>query len=273
MTPGAPALHAQRFQSKQNPIDSLGLEPTASAACERLIRLGLIADAPTPTPLGVDAPNHHGHHSHGSPHADAHPHAHPHAHPGHADHPSRFGAVPGGGAGAGSGEGAGHGGHADCARDGRLTLLLSWADWRPSTWVQTIPPLLEPLGVTSVRAGSARDAERVIRSQRVHIAVVDLGLPLDRRAPEARPSADHAGTRVLELLRRLDDPPPTVVLKDPHTSRDEARHLRAALDCDAFAVVDRAAADAETMLKVLMRAMERYYRGRWPGQHWNAPFA
>lgn len=202
--------------------------------------------------------------------------------------------------------------HAGQGSDHRLTLLLSWADWRPSTWVNTLPPLLEPLGISSVWARSAREAERVIRTRTVHIAIVDLGVPLDGRcghggvgmggiggaagnrrdqspvssskwpAPidpsevplhhpipshphdDHDPSREHAGTRILDLLRRLETPPPTVILKDPHYSRDEARHLRAALHHDAFAVLDRAGADAEQMLKVLMRVMQRFYQGRWP---------
>jgi CheY-like chemotaxis protein len=142
--------------------------------------------------------------------------------------------------------------------------------------------MLEPLGVTSVRACSARQAERVIRTTQIHVAVVDLSIPLDssrsssphaasNAAPHAAAHAHHdedaseGGGRVLELLRRLDSPPPTVILKAPHFARDEARSMRAALACDAFAVVDRAAADAELMLQVLQRCLERFYRGRWPG--------
>lgn len=202
--------------------------------------------------------------------------------------------------------------HAGQGSDHRLTLLLSWADWRPSTWMNTLPPLLEPLGISSVWARSAREAERVIRTRIVHIAIVDLGVPLDGRCghggggvdglgratgnrrdqsnasvphwlspidpseiplhhpipshpqDDHDPSREHAGTRILDLLRRLETPPPTVILKDPHYSRDEARHLRAALHHDAFAVLDRAGADAEQMLKVLMRVMQRFYQGRWP---------
>jgi hypothetical protein len=164
--------------------------------------------------------------------------------------------------------GSGHGAHTQPGptADHRLTLLISWADWRPPTWVDCLPSLLGPMGVTSVRARSAKEAERVILSTPVHIAVVDLGIPLESNGgAHADASHGHAGTRVLELLRRLESPPPTVVLKDPHTSRDEARHMRAALACDAFAVMDRAGADAEQMLKVLMRVMQRFYQGRWPG--------
>ncbi len=115
--------------------------------------------------------------------------------------------------------------------------------------------LLRPMGVESIRARTARQAEQVIRNSPIHIAVVDLGLPLD--VPGDHAAAEEAGCRVLDLLRRLPSPPPTV-------SRDAARDLSAALRFDAFAVVDRTSADVEMMLKVLQRCLERFYHGRWP---------
>ncbi|MBC7835143.1 MAG: hypothetical protein H7Y88_08580 [Phycisphaerales bacterium] len=148
---------------------------------------------------------------------------------------------------------------------GRLNLLLSCASWRDS-WADRIPQLLEPMGVSSLRARSAREAERTIRSVPVHIAIVDLGIPLDQDAGSspASPPAEEAGPRILELLRRLECPPPTVVVKGPRTTRDNTRSLSVALRCDAFAVVDRAAADLELMLEVLRRVLRRHYQDRWP---------
>ncbi len=62
---------------------------------------------------------------------------------------------------------------------GRLNLLLSYAGWDDDPWVDRLPKLLDPMGVRSVRAHSAREAARVIASTPIHIAVVDLGLPLE----------------------------------------------------------------------------------------------
>ncbi len=125
------------------------------------------------------------------------------------------------------------------------------------------------MGVHSLRARTAREAERAIRNNPVHIAIVDLGLPLDAAhstpAGASTNQGEEAGPRVLELLRRLDSPPPTVVVQQSRSSRDASRHMSAALRCDAFAVVDRAAADVELMLKVLQRCLQRFYQGRWPG--------
>jgi len=151
----------------------------------------------------------------------------------------------------------------------RLNLLLSWGGWQNESWADRLPALLEPMGVHSLRVRTAREAERAIRNNPVHIAVVDLGLPLDAAHSTPAGAATHqgeeAGPRVLELLRRLDSPPPTVVVQQSRSSRDASRHMSAALRCDAFAVVDRAAADVELMLKVLQRCLQRFYQGRWPG--------
>lgn len=104
----------------------------------------------------------------------------------------------------------------------------------------------------------------------MHIAVVDLGIPLDARSctsPEAVASAEEAGPRVLEILGRLPEPPPTVVVKRSRGHRDNAREIAAALRAGAFAVVDRPTdtSGVELMLEILRRCLCRHYQGRWPG--------
>ncbi|MBY0309217.1 MAG: hypothetical protein K2Q09_10785 [Phycisphaerales bacterium] len=153
---------------------------------------------------------------------------------------------------------------------GRLTLLLSTPPWRANPWAHSLPAVLAPHGVQAVHATSARQAERIIRTMQVHLAVVDLSTPMDDTACAAAYDADtashleEAGTRILELLSRLRQAPPTVVLKGPQRQRDEHRQVHHALRCNAFAVVDRTAADLETMLAVMHRALNRFYKDRWP---------
>ncbi len=159
----------------------------------------------------------------------------------------------------------------DPAPGGRLNLLLSYAGWQPESWADRLPHLLEPMGVRSLRAASGREATLVIRAHSVHIAVVDLGLPLDA-AGTPRPGGDDApveegGTRLLEVLSRLSAPPPTVVVKRSLARRDDSREIAAALRLGAFAVIDRPRepGDLEILLEVLRRVLRRHYRGRWPG--------
>lgn len=155
--------------------------------------------------------------------------------------------------------------HPDAANpNGRLNLLLSYAGWQETPWVDRLPAMLTPMGVSSHVASSVSGAQRVIESNPIHIAVVDLALPLDDAGATA---AEEAGTRILNLLSRLPSPPPTVVIKRRRTARDDVREMNAALRSGAFAVVDRPIAqrDIESLLDVLRRCMFRHYKNRWPG--------
>lgn len=147
----------------------------------------------------------------------------------------------------------------------RLNLLLSYAPWHNHAWAENLPRFLEPMGVFATKVTSAREAERFVRTNTVHIAVVDLSLPMEDTTPAAAAEAEEAGNRVLELLARLKSPPPTVVVRPPRLQRDGSREMQAALRCGAFAVVDRSAANLETMLQLMQRCLGRYYQGRWPG--------
>lgn len=153
---------------------------------------------------------------------------------------------------------------------GRLNLLLSHAGWEPEPWVDQIPRLLEPMGVVSIRAGCGKQASEVLRSLPVHIAVVDLALPMDQReAAACAPEFAEGGPRLLELLARQPAPPPVVAVKRSRSRRDDARDIAAALRLGAFAVLDRprCAADLNLVLDVLRRCLDKHYRGRWPGGH------
>ena len=159
------------------------------------------------------------------------------------------------------------------ARDpGRLNLLLSCEPpSRPTDeWSSQLPRLLEPMGVTAVRASSGAEAARLIRSTQIHIAIVDLSIPLeeppipedhDHQRPAAAPQ--EGGRRILQLLSRLDAPPPTLVVKARRTKREDARALQAALTAGAFAVLDRPV-NLETVLRTMGRAVRKHYADRWP---------
>ncbi len=115
------------------------------------------------------------------------------------------------------------------------------------------------MGIHSVRVTSGEDATEAIRTYTIHIAVVDLAIPLLRTEP-----SKAAGPRILQLLRRLDQPPPTVVVRPPQpTARDSSRGLSDALREGAFAVLDRPI-DLETILEVMRRILRRHYADVWP---------
>jgi CheY-like chemotaxis protein len=162
-------------------------------------------------------------------------------------------------------------GVANSPGDPRLNLLLTYGGWRESSWADCLPTLLEPMGVRSFRASSGAEAAQVLRSTPIHAAVVDLRLPLDRCAAATRTEttpaspSEEGGERLLEILRRLEAPPPTVVVTRDRTPRERMRELHHALRHGAYAVVLGSAADAEQMLRVLQRLVTRYYQNRWPG--------
>lgn len=143
----------------------------------------------------------------------------------------------------------------------RLNLLLSDASRPEHSWADRLPSLLEPMGVRTMRARSGREASDVIRATPIHMAVVDLALPLDMGSDE------DGGLRLLELLRRAESPPPTIVIRRARTAREAGREAMRALLADAFAVVDRPShhRDVELLLEVLRRVLARHYRGQWPG--------
>ena len=141
----------------------------------------------------------------------------------------------------------------------RLNLLLTYGGWRERPAVEQLPSLLNPLGIRAMQADSGEEAAQLIQSNPVHIAVVDLEIPL-RAATPSEPS----GVRILQLLRRLDSPPPTIVVRPRQASaRQDVRSLVDSLRDGAFAVLDRPMR-LESLLDTLRRALRRHYKDLWP---------
>lgn len=154
----------------------------------------------------------------------------------------------------------------------RLNLLLTYGGWKTESWADSLPRLLEPMGVQARRAACGREAATLLAHTPIHAAVVDLTLPLDNAAAQdhaqrAQPGGvEEAGARLLELLARLPNHPPIIVVREPRSSREAARDLAAALRHGVFAVVDRPV-NLEIMLEVLRRLVRRHYYDRWPGMN------
>lgn len=143
----------------------------------------------------------------------------------------------------------------------RLNLLLSYGGWREESWADLLPRMLDPLGVRSLRADSAASAADLIRRERIHIAVVDLCVPLSD--DERDGCSEEGGARILDLLNRLETPPPTVVVKRRKTRRDNVRETASALRAGAFAVIERPV-KLELVLETMRRVLRRHYADRWP---------
>ena len=148
----------------------------------------------------------------------------------------------------------------DAAPMKRLNLLLTCGSWRQDSPILQLPRLLDPFGIRSLTAKNGEEAVQMIEKRDIHIAIVDLAIPLQESSVDRRPG----GERVLQLLRRLDPRPPTIVRRPKQTStREKARSLARSLQEGAFTVVDRPAR-LETLLDALRRVLRRYYRNEWP---------
>jgi DNA-binding response OmpR family regulator len=142
----------------------------------------------------------------------------------------------------------------------RLNLLLSYGGWREHAAVRQLPRLLEPMGICALEADTCEEAASLIQHQPVHIAVVDLEIPLSHTGQQQTPG----GARILQLLRRLDQPPPTIVVRPRQANnRQDVRELLASLREGAFAVIDRPL-QLETILDTLRRVLRRHYQDAWP---------
>ncbi|MCP4757887.1 MAG: response regulator [Planctomycetes bacterium] len=141
----------------------------------------------------------------------------------------------------------------------RLNLLLSYGGWREHAAVKQIPRLLEPMGIHALEADTGEEAASLIKHKPVHIAVVDLEIPLHQDH-----SGGIAGPRILQLLRRLDPAPPTIVVRPRQASgREDSRGLATSLREGAFAVIDRPL-HLEVLLQTLRRVLRRHYHDTWP---------
>ncbi len=141
----------------------------------------------------------------------------------------------------------------------RLNLLISYGGWRDHSAVDHVARLLEPMGISSIQANSGEHAQDIIMNFPIHIAVVDWDIPL-RDGGQDEPG----GARILQLLRRLEQPPPTVLIRPAlsHT-RDSARELASALREGAFAVLNRPL-QMELLLDTMRRVLQRHYADHWP---------
>lgn len=148
---------------------------------------------------------------------------------------------------------------------GRLNLLLTYGGWREHAFADQLPLILDRIGIRCYRAESGDEASEVIRREQVHIAVIDLSIPMHpTRAQAAGARSVAAGPRVLQLLRRLEQPPPTIVVRPRQVDPSEsARNLADALRDGAFTVLDDPV-PIESMLQALERVVRRHYRDHWP---------
>lgn len=131
----------------------------------------------------------------------------------------------------------------DCQN--RLTVLL--AD-EPDGSSATVGQLLLPQGVTTLVARTGREAVDMVRSQRVHLVVLDVQMP------------QLGGLQALKLMREIvKSPPPAILLADRLTNN----LMREALGMGVFSVMPKPV-ELNRLLDSMARIIRRYYESRWP---------
>jgi CheY-like chemotaxis protein len=148
----------------------------------------------------------------------------------------------------------------------RLNLLLTEQQAEgPEHWSRQLPRLLQSHGVRPYVAHTGREAFDLAGRVPMHAALIDLATPLgeDRSA-----TGDAPGLWLLELLRRMPDHPPAVVINTrAYSQRQLQRLLNEALRRGAFSVINRPP-DLEALLAAIQRVVDRRYHGHWPAQEW-----
>ncbi|BAM05351.1 hypothetical protein PSMK_31920 [Phycisphaera mikurensis NBRC 102666] len=128
-------------------------------------------------------------------------------------------------------------------------------------WTRQMPRLLGPLGVEAARVPSGTAALDAASRMRFDIAVIDLATPAGGSGP-LRPPA--SGLWLLEVLRRMEGAPATVVINAAAGPRQAERLLLASLRLGASAVIPRPV-ELNTLLEAIRRVLRRGHQDRWPG--------
>ncbi len=142
-------------------------------------------------------------------------------------------------------------------------MLLTEDRARPDEyWTRQLPRMLSPLGITAQIACDTQQAILQARQHRFHVAVVDIATPTGK--PNADPAAMPGGLALLELLNRLPQRPPVIVV-NPHaySQRQVARLLNQALRLGAFSVINQPVR-VDDLLATIARLIQRRYQGAWP---------
>lgn len=127
-------------------------------------------------------------------------------------------------------------------------------------WTHQLARLLHPQGVFTQVVRTGREAAETMSRLPIHAAVVDLNTPMGDSGDESR----SGGMWVLELIRRMSDRPPVVVLRPAAFAQRQAeRTLADALRLGAFSVLNKPVG-LEDVLVVFRRLVDRQYRGQWP---------
>lgn len=148
----------------------------------------------------------------------------------------------------------------------RLNVLLTEDLPREEEyWTGQLSRLLRPLGVAAYIARSGAEAMHVAETITIHAAVIDLHTPRGEVSGLTGNTTGEAGLWLLNLMRRLPNSPPVVVLRRPAANAAEVnRLLSETLELGVFSVLVKPVG-VHDLLAQFRRLIDRRYHGAWPG--------
>ncbi len=148
--------------------------------------------------------------------------------------------------------------------DARFRVLLTEDRARTDDhWTRQLPALLRPMGVDALIASTGQQALDLIQNDPIHAAIIDLATP---KAPAtgSTPTAAGGGIWLMQVLQRLPNRPPVVVVNsNSYSQRQVQRLLNQALELGAFSVINRPVR-LDALLSTFQRLVERAYNNTWP---------
>ena len=147
----------------------------------------------------------------------------------------------------------------------RFRVLLTEDRARPDEhWTRQLPALLRPMGVDACIASNGREALEIIQADPIHAAVIDLATPPDPQNSPSSVPANEGGLWLMQVIQRLPNPPPVVVVNSrSYSQRQVQRLLNQALTLGAFSVINRPVR-IDALLATFQRLLERAYNNNWP---------
>ena len=126
------------------------------------------------------------------------------------------------------------------SEQGSVNVLLSDAHW---AWPQAVAEIFHPQGINPLVAQSADEMVRLVRNNRIHLAILDSYME------------ELTGVQVLRMLRRSDPELPCILLAQEVSDR----LLERALSLDAFSVLAKPV-DLRLLAEQVDRLFVKHYK-------------
>ena len=136
-----------------------------------------------------------------------------------------------------------------------VTVLIDNANW---AWPQAVAEIFQPRGINALVAQSPADTVRLVTTNKIHLAILDLQpqpLSTTAAATDRTATTDHAaGIQMLRSIRNHDRLLPCILL----AGQVDTRLLAQALGLGAFSVMAKPV-DLHLLAEQIDRLFVKYY--------------